>query len=121
MTKSGLVQSRLDYFLISVHLLYDFVKQDILPGLKSDHSLVYITLCLENTQKPGRGFFKFNCSLLKDSDYVKKIKEIIVAFKIQNHNEINKGLYWDALKCEIRGFSIAYSTAKKKLMKKQES
>ncbi len=118
MTKSGQVQSRLEYFLISVHLLYDFVKQDILPGMKSDHSLVYITLRLENTQNPGRGFFKFNGSLLKDSVYIKEIKEKINIFKENNQNEINKGLLWDTLKCEIRVFSIVYSTAKKKVNEK---
>ncbi len=70
MTKVGLVQSWLDYFLVPIHLLYDFKKQDIAPGMKSDHSLVYFLLKINYSDKPGRGFFKFNCSLLKDNDYI---------------------------------------------------
>ena len=100
MTKAGLVQSRLDYFLISIHLLYDFSRQDIAPGIKSDHSLVYFQLEIENSQKPGRGFFKFNSTLLKDLSYVKKTKEIIKNFK-DNLSQTNGGLNWDVLKCEI--------------------
>ena len=60
MTKKGLVQSRLDYWLISNHLLYDFCSQDIKPGIRSDHSVVEIKFEIKNTQKKGRGFFKFN-------------------------------------------------------------
>ena len=102
MTKTGLVQSRLDYFLISIHLLYDFVRQDITPGIKSDHSLVYFELKIENTQKPGRGFFKFNSALLKDTVYVKKVKDIIKNFS-NNPLQPDEGSNWDVLKCEIRG------------------
>ena len=42
MCRNGLVQSCLDYWLVSNHILYDFFKQDIAPGLRSDHSIVYM-------------------------------------------------------------------------------
>ncbi len=106
MTKTGLVQSRLD--LISIHLLYDCSRQDIAPGIKSDHSVDYFQLEIENSQKPGRGFFKFNSTLLKDLVYVNKTKNF-------NDNLLQNdgGLNWDVLKCEVRGYTIAYATKKK--------
>ena len=48
-TKSGLVQSRLDFFLISTQLAYQVQKCHILPRLRSDHSLVKLTLSFLNT------------------------------------------------------------------------
>ena len=70
MCRGGLVQSRLDYWLISNHMLYDYQHQDIYPGLRSDHSLVSISFRIHCTEQRGRGFFKFDYALLKDSKYV---------------------------------------------------
>ena len=66
MSRCGLVQSRLDYWLISNHILYDYNRQIILPGMRSDHSIVELELNIHNTHQKGRGFFKFNAALLKD-------------------------------------------------------
>ena len=57
------------------------------------------------------------------------MKKTIQNFKLLHKNEINKGLIWDALKCEIRGMTISYSSMKskerraleKKLLSKIES
>ena len=114
MSRAGLVQSRLDYWLVSNHILYDFHSQDIHPGLKSDHSLVSLKLKIRCTQQKGRGFFKFNSALLKDLNYVNRVKELISDFKVTNGQEQNKGLYWDTLKAELRGFTISYASGKAK-------
>ena len=101
MSRNGLVQSRLDYWLISTHLLYDLHSQDISPGLKSDHSIVKFNLKVKNSQQKGRGFFKFNSTLLKDPLYVDEIKNIIKDSKNNPTQEQNLGLMWDTLKCQI--------------------
>ena len=67
-TKSGLVQSRLDYFLISLHMIYDVHSSNIKPGIRSDHSILSVTFNIKNTQQRGKGFWKFNVSLLKDKE-----------------------------------------------------
>lgn len=46
---------------------------------RSDHSPVVLT----NEFKGGKGFWKFNNSLLTDKDYVKLIKEKICEVKLQ--------------------------------------
>ena len=69
-------QSRLDFFLISSSLLPFVQKAEIVSGFCSDHS--GITLELDFSKfKRGRGFWKFNSSLLKDSIYVDKVKSTI--------------------------------------------
>ena len=120
MTKKGLVQSRLDYWLISNHLMYDFHQQDIKPGLRSDHSLVTLSFKIKNTQQKGRGFFKFNSSLLRDKIYVEKVNELIQENINANKEEEDKGLLWDSLKCSIIGMTISYSTQKARETRKLE-
>ena len=47
LTKKGRVSSRLDYWLIPSHLLFDTVHTDIEPSIKIDHSLINITLSVK--------------------------------------------------------------------------
>ena len=145
-------QSRLDYFLISASLLPFVVKADILPSFCSDHS--GITLEIDFTKfTRGRGFWKFNASLLSDPHYVSGVKNIIKRVSAQygvidndpNFFEnaskqtlqefydnctpetlqhvsmkINPQSFLDILQLEIRGFSIAFSSKKKKDRKSKE-
>ena len=70
------LSSRLDYWFISEELLNVTKNIEIKPGIFSDHSMVIIELgstCNEH----GRGFWKFNSSLLHDDVYVKNIKDIV--------------------------------------------
>ncbi len=46
---------------------------------------------------------------------MQKAKEIISNFKTNSKTlDVDDGLMWDTLKCEIRGYTIAYATARKK-------
>ena len=81
-------RSRLDYILTSEHLM-DFIDQcSILPGIHSDHSLLKMSLTIGNNANKGRGFWKFNPSLLHDAAYVTKVKEIITNVS-KNYSTIN--------------------------------
>jgi hypothetical protein len=51
-------------------------KMNISPGYISDHSIIEITLSLLDFDK-GRGFWKFNNSLLRDDNYIKLVKDTI--------------------------------------------
>ena len=113
-TKKGFVSSRIDYWLISSHLIYDMVKTEIYPSIKTDHSLVQISFALREIQQRGRGFWKFNCSLLKDKEYVDKINEYLNLCSEKYCRLKNKSLVWDAIKCDIRGMTISYASYKSK-------
>lgn len=61
-----LKQSQLDYFLLSEYLIWFYESTDIVPGYRSDHSMVTLTLKFSICEK-AKGFWKFNSSLLKDA------------------------------------------------------
>ena len=65
---------RLDFFLISSELLNLIDYADILPGYRTDHSMVIIGLNKCNSITRGRGSWKLNNDLLKEEEYVKRIQ-----------------------------------------------
>ena len=67
-------RSRLDYIFCSEHLLNVLNEVSILPGIHSDHSLLYIYINSKNKSNRGRGFWKWNSNLIHDSYYVNSIK-----------------------------------------------
>ena len=105
--------SRLDYFFISSHLLNDLTKFNILPGLFSDHSILYIAFNNHKDQR-GREYWKFNANLLHDTNYVNNIKSIIHNCKGELCNYSDKGLVWEVTKLKIRNFTIPYCIKRKK-------
>ena len=119
-SRAGFVQSRIDFWLISVALEYQIGLSTLKPGNNSDHSIISITLELSNTQKRGKGFWKFNNELLKDQTYIAMIKTIIKDIK-ENVTMENKCQLWDFVKCRIRGETISYSIKRSRLSKKKEN
>ena len=113
-TRYGFKQSRIDYFLISCHLEFLVVSTEILPSIKSDHSLLKLSLTANKDQTRGRGLWKFNGSLLNDNDYVDLVKDTINQSLEDSKNLANKELTWDFIKCCIRTKTISFSIKKKK-------
>ena len=84
-------------------------------------------------QERGRGFWKFNNSLLSDPVYEKLVKdcinETIDEYKINGDMEhpesltfsINDQLLFETLKLQIRGKAISYAAWKKKEQNKTEN
>ncbi|KAK3093924.1 hypothetical protein FSP39_021885 [Pinctada imbricata] len=124
-------QARLDFFLISGNLLRSLNNCTINPGYRTDHSSVKINLSFRNFNR-GRGFWKFNNSLLYDSTYLdiinKKIDDIKKQYAVpvylfdnvvnipddEIQFVINDQLFLETLLMEIRGKSISYSSYIKK-------
>ena len=115
------IHCRLDFFLISSSLLGNVTNANILPGFKTDHSMVSIHL--KTNQNPrGPGFWKFNTSLLPDIDYInvikEKIKNVVNLYKYDA--SVNEILLWGMIKQEVRTSSIAFSKKKNKKLKCKE-
>ena len=130
-------RSRLDYFLISEELGLMVDDAVITPGYNSDHSMVCLGLKTDivRRQKP---FWKFNNSLLKDSEFMNLVKQTILDLKkqyavpIYNLDNIhliddeklvltiNDQLFFEMLLLEIRGKCISYASHKKKESQKHE-
>ena len=99
--------SRLDYFLVSFGLQGYINKTDILPGFKSDHSAIKISLVI-SSNKRGPGFWKLNCSLLENEKYIKRIKDTIKE-TIEFNTSADPTLLWETIKCKVRGDTISYA------------
>ena len=70
------------FFLIHENFTADVIATDIGPGYRTDHSAVTITFRFTERAR-GRTFRKFNSSLLKHKEYVRKIKESIKETKLK--------------------------------------
>ena len=119
-TRGGFVQSRIDYWLVSIHMIYNLKYSYIKPGIKSDHSLINVTFTIKTPYKRGRGFWKLNTSLLRDNEYIERIKTCLGDCNDKYKETENKSLVWDTIKCEIRSISISYATYKAKELNKTE-
>ena len=102
---------RLDYFLISKALLHMVAECNIDPPLQSDHSAVSLEI-LFNFTKRGPGYWKFNVSLLLDSEYVSKISKLLDIELAQNYT--NKRQKIEMIKLAVRGSTIQFASRKKK-------
>ena len=109
------VHCRLDFFLTSQSLLGNIISANILPGFKTDHSMITLNISLHSNPR-GPGFWKLNTSLLADKDYVDLIR--LTIHETQNeyeHDEsINPALLWDMIKLKTREKSISFAAAKKR-------
>lgn len=104
-------QSRIDFFLISLSLEGFVKKTDILPGFKSDHSLITLKIEIYD-RKRGPGFWRFNCSLLHDVDYVNHIKNKIRGTVNENRDIMDSVQLWEYIKYVIKDTTIQYSKSK---------
>jgi len=109
---------RLDFFLISFNLYAQIDHCNILAGFKTDHSSIDIKVASVNEAR-GRGFWKFNVSLLHDMDYVNKIKQCIQDVNI-NCRYMTPDILWEFMKCQIRTVTIEYSAKISKTRKIHE-
>ena len=109
----------------------------IKPGYRTDHSSVELELKLSDFER-GKGFWKMNNSLLKDKEYVNKVKQTIhtvvekYAIPIYNKNNLHNispddiqfilddQSFFEQILLEIRGMTISYASYKNKVNKLEE-
>ena len=88
-------QSRLDFYLVRDSIFQYVTHTDIISGYRTDHSAITLRLKLQDSER-GKGYWKFNNSLLKDQKYVDEIKKVIqevkqmYAINMQRENISNK-------------------------------
>ena len=116
------VHCRPDYFMISSSLTTAITNAEILPGDKTDHSLITIHHA-SNSNPRGQGFWKLNTSFLLDSEYIELIKNTIdeVVKEYRNNDDVDTVLLWDTIKMQIRSSWLKYATEKKDKIKSKEN
>ena len=109
--KQQIIQSRLDRLYISDTLQYNVSKTDILPSVRSDHSCVNLSLRpIDEFQKTGASFWKFNNSLLKNEKFTTGLKHYICNDINSECKEISsKQVRWEYTKFKIKTWSIKMS------------
>ena len=80
--------------------------------------LSYLFSQITSTKRPG--FWKFNSPLLEDESYITELKENIKIYRNKYHCVEDKGLRWDLMKMEVRGFTIAFTKRKAKNKRDEE-
>ena len=79
---TGIIQRRLDYIFVSNSLQESVKKTEILNALSSDHYPVFCSFVNNDTFACGSGVWKFNNSLLLNTEFVKKLKTHIEIVKL---------------------------------------
>ena len=78
------IGSCLDKFLVSQSLLSFVSNCEVKPFCLSDHDIVFLTLRLDDLRPHGPGLWKFNNSLLQDTNFIEYISERMNAFLRSN-------------------------------------
>ena len=105
------IKVRLDYIFAANNVMQSIPASGINNGHISDHRIPYI-IYQENDNVRGPGFWRFNTSLLQDEDYCEQIRELVNTKKQESFPTVTEK--WDWIKSEIRGFTVKYTTRKKK-------
>lgn len=114
-----IVQSRIDFFLIT-KILCAYVRNIFyVETTMSDHSMVVMNFDTDVSER-GPGVWIHNNLLLHDEYYVKKVQELIENEKQCILFEQSILVWWDNLKYKIKKFSRNYSQNRAREKKKKK-
>lgn len=112
--------SRLDYFLVNNSMIKGISDTQIHPITISDHAPVSLTFTNKTAPPPVRQW-RFNTSLLKDSDFITFFKKQWETFlDINDQPGVSPCVLWETAKVVMRGHIISYSSHKAKQEKRME-
>ena len=117
--KTPLIQRRLDYIFISSELQEDVSEININPSIGSDHSILHLNISLNKYVNRGRGYWKFNNSLLEDKRFVEKIKSHIQDVIQETFDLPDPRVKWEFLKYKYV-FLLEFMQKTKQLFGEQE-
>ena len=97
------IHCRLDFFLISQCTLCNTINADILPGYKTDHSMITLHISLHSNTR-GQWFWKLNTLFISDKNYVDQINSVIVKTKeeYEKDDTVDPNFLWKMIKMKVR-------------------
>ena len=113
------IQSRIDRIYISDTMQYNVFKTDIVPGLRSDHSAITLSIkSIPENKQAGAGYWKFNNSLIENKEFSVDLKRYIEN-DIEKESSVieSKQVKWEYIKYKIKTWSMKKS---KEIAKKEE-
>ena len=64
-------------------------SSEIIPAPRTDHDAIWLKIGeLENEQK-GPGYWKMNCIMLKDEEYVNNVTEMLPVWTAEGRKELS--------------------------------
>ena len=113
--KTPMTQRRLDYFFVSDSFQDSVHEVEILTGIQSDHSPIRIQCRSLEEERRGPSHWKFNNSLLLDSEYIElansEISDLLDPITLQTSDPRVKCEFF---KYNIRKLTIKYSKERAK-------
>ena len=91
--------SRIDFGLVSHGLDYQIESVFYVPGIMTDHSAFYMSINPMLIER-GRGFWKFNNSLLHRLEFVSEMNNLIGS-KLQEYRNLDAKKKWETLKFDM--------------------
>ena len=85
---------------------------DIIPSINSDHSAIVLHFDSIEKQKFGLSYWKFNASLLEDSEFILMINQKVPDWREEFSDVSDKRVLWDLIKYRIRQATIKCSKEK---------
>ena len=105
---------RLDYFFIPLNKSADVKSAEIYPAILTDHSLISVTFIF-HSEKRGPGFWKLNCSLLNDVEFIRTIKTVILTTIEESKTEkYTHSFTWELIKFNVKNEASKYASEAKK-------
>lgn len=136
--KTPFKAGRLDMFFVSDSLLNFMSNVEIVPGYRTDHNS--ITLSINKKQERGNGLWKFNVSHLADEAYIETIKscvrDTVRQYAVPVYNlevcsdykfyesvclTISDSCFYETLIMMLRGETVKYSKQKARSSRNLES
>ena len=111
----NLQASRIDFALVSQAIANRTNDAFYIKGIGSDHAAYILSLKLTN-QKRGAGYWKLNCALLQNQNYIKLMNEKLMEWKREEAD--SKVELWERIKTNIAKTSKSFakgSTSERKL------
>ena len=105
-----LTQSRLDYFLVSKDIASCTTDVGSVPGYRTDHSSIFITISTI-TDCRGRGLWKINNDLLKDHEFITSVNTVLDQ-TLDEFCNCNPAIKWELVKIRVSEFAIDYANKK---------
>ena len=93
---------------------------EIVSAIKTDHSAITLQLHKIEEGVKGPGFWKMNTSMLNDTVYIDEVKEKILIWREEAKEILDKRVFWDWIKYNIRLYSIDYSKRRAKANREEE-
>ena len=110
--KTSFKQRRLDYFLISDCLQEAVQTIEIIPSMQSDHSALKLNFYTVQNEARGRGYWKFNNSLIQDKEFAEAMKNAIPNFLGSASSFDDPMMKWEFVKYKCWDLSRKISTGK---------